>query len=47
MVTVGIFLFKEISHGIAWNRTRDFMISSQSLWPLDHETGQINKYKHV
>ena len=39
MVTAGIFPFKENSHGRAWNRTRDFMISSQRLWPLDHEAG--------
>ena len=31
--------FKENSHGRAGNRTRDFMISSQRLWPLDHEAG--------
>ena len=40
MVTVGIFPFKENSHGIAGNRTRVLMISSQRLWPLDHEAGQ-------
>ena len=39
MVTAGIFPFKENSHGRAGNRTRDLMISSQRLWPLDHETG--------
>ena len=39
MVTVGIFPFKKKSHGRAGNRTRDLMISSQSLWPLDHEAG--------
>ena len=39
MVTVGIFPFKENSHGRAGNRTRDFIISSQRFWPLDHETG--------
>ena len=37
MVTAGIFPFKENSHGRAGNRTRDLMISSQRLWPLDHE----------
>jgi hypothetical protein len=26
-------------HGRTGNRTRDLMISSQKLWPLDHETG--------
>ena len=41
MFTVGIFPFKENSHGRAGNRTRDLMISSQRLWPLDHEAGQI------
>ena len=41
MVTVGIFPFKENSHGRAGNRTRDLMISSQRLRPLDHEAGHI------
>ena len=27
-------------HGRAGNRTRDLMISSQKVWPLDHEAGQ-------
>jgi hypothetical protein len=27
------------AHGRAGNRTRDLMISSQTLWPLDHEAG--------
>ena len=40
MVTAEIFRFKENSHGRAGNRTRDLMISSQRLWPLDHEAGQ-------
>ena len=40
MVTAGILPFRENSHGIAGNRTRDLMISSQRLWPLDHEDGQ-------
>ena len=39
MVTAGILPFKENSHGRTGNRTRDLMISSQILWPLDHETG--------
>ena len=39
MVTAGIFPFKENFHGRAGNRTRDLMISSQRLWPLDHEAG--------
>jgi len=32
--------FRENSHGRAGNRTRDLMISSQRLWPLDHEAGR-------
>jgi hypothetical protein len=28
-------------HGRTGNRTRDLMISSQKLWPLDHEVGQF------
>ena len=44
MVKVGIFPFKENSHRRTGNRTRDLMISSQRLWPLDHEAGQIDKY---
>jgi len=39
MVTAGILLFRENSHGRAGNRTRHFMIISQRLWPLDHEAG--------
>ena len=31
--------FKENSHSRAGNRTRNLMISSQRLWPLDHEAG--------
>ena len=42
MVTAGIFPFKENSHRRTGNRTRDLMISSQRLWPLDHETGQLH-----
>jgi hypothetical protein len=34
------------SHGRTGNRTRDFMISSQKLWPLDHEAGHAHEYKH-
>ena len=44
MVTVGIFPFKENSHGRAGSQTRDLMISSQRLWPLDHEAGPIYQY---
>jgi hypothetical protein len=40
MVTAGILPFRENSHGRAGNRTRDLMISSRRLWPLDHEAGQ-------
>jgi hypothetical protein len=29
-------------HGRAWNRTRDLMISSQKLWPLDQEAGRVS-----
>jgi len=42
MVTAGILPFRENSHGGAGNRTRDLMISSQRLWPLDHEAGRIH-----
>jgi len=38
-VTAEILPFRENSHGRAGNRTRDLMISSQRLWPLDHEAG--------
>ena len=37
MVTTGILPHKENSHGRAGNRTQDLVISSQKLWPLDHE----------
>jgi len=40
MVTGGILPFRENSHGRAGNWTRDLMICSQRLWPLDHEAGQ-------
>ena len=47
MVTVGVFPFEENSHGRAGNWTRDLMISSQRLWPLDHEDGHnMNKVKN-
>ena len=42
MVSVGIFPFKENSHDRAGNRTRNLMISSQRLWPIDHEAGRNN-----
>ena len=35
---------KENSHGRTGNRTRDLVISSQKLWPLDHEAGH-SEYK--
>ena len=41
MVTTRILPFRENSHGRAGNRTRDLIISSQRLWPLDHEAGHI------
>ena len=41
MVTAGIFPFKDNSHGRTGNRTRDLMISSQKLWPVDHEAGPL------
>jgi len=41
MVTAGILLFRKNFHGRAGNRTRDLMISSQRLRPLDHEAGYI------
>ena len=31
--------FKKNSHGRTGNQTQDLMISSQKLWPLDHEAG--------
>jgi len=39
MFTAGILPFRENSHGRTGNQTRDLMISSQRLWPLDHEAG--------
>ena len=47
MVTAGIFPLKEISYGRAGNRTRDLMISSQRLWPPDHEAGQGLYYNNT
>jgi hypothetical protein len=41
MVTAAILPFGESSHGRAGNRTRDLTISSQILWPLDHEAGHV------
>ena len=39
MVTAEILPSRKNSHGRGGNRTRDLMICSQSLWPLDHEAG--------
>jgi hypothetical protein len=33
-------------NGRTGNRTRDLMISSQKLWPLDHKTGQLMSKVH-
>jgi hypothetical protein len=33
---------RKIFHGRTGNRTRDLMISSQKLWPLDHEAGRVD-----
>ena len=41
MVTTGILPHKENPHGRAGNRTRDLVIISQKLWPLDHEAGHM------
>ena len=35
------------SHGRAGNRTRNLMISSQRLWPLDHEAGLFDQRKSI
>ena len=40
MVTTGILPHKGNLHGRAENRTRGLVISSQKLWPLDHEAGR-------
>ena len=42
IVTVGIFPFKENSHGRAGNPTWYLMISSQRPWSLDHEAGHTH-----
>jgi hypothetical protein len=36
---MGICSIKENTHDRAGNRTRDLIIISQKLWPLDHEAG--------
>ena len=43
IVTTGSSPHKENLYGKAGNRTRDLVISSQKLWPLDHEAGQVLK----
>ena len=45
MVTAEILPFKENSYDRAGNRTRDLMISSQRLWPLDHEACLSYEYQ--
>ena len=45
MVTAGNLPFRENSYGRTGNRTRDLMISSQRLWPLDHEAGLASESK--
>ena len=47
MVTAGIFPFKENSHGRAGNQTRDIMISSQKLWPLDHDAAFLKLWSFL
>jgi hypothetical protein len=37
-------LSRKNPHCRTGNRTRDLMISSQKLWPLDHEAGQSVEY---
>jgi hypothetical protein len=36
------FPSRKYPYGRTENRTRDLMISSQKLWPLDHEAGQVS-----
>jgi hypothetical protein len=47
MVTMGIFPFEKNPRGRTGNRTRDLMISSQKLWPLDHEAGHPTRVINV
>jgi hypothetical protein len=47
MVTMGIFPFKKNLHGRTGNRTRDLVVSSQKLWPLDHEAGLVFEVVHA
>ena len=40
--------FRKNPHSRTGNRTRDLMISSQRLWPLDHEAGRfIRNYQYL
>jgi hypothetical protein len=41
LLTIQTMVARKNSHGRTGNRTRDLMISSQKLWPLDHEAGLI------
>jgi hypothetical protein len=34
-------------HSRTGNQTRDLMISSQKLWPLDHEAGHLRKVRGI
>jgi hypothetical protein len=47
MVTMGIFLFKEKSPCQNRESNPGPQISSQKLWPLDHEAGLLNKCRNV
>jgi len=47
MVTAAILPLRENSHGWAENQTRNLMISSQRLWPLDYEAGRFLERKNV
>ena len=47
MVTTGSSPYKENSHGRAGNQTRDLVISSQKLWPLDHEAGRTVEHRNI
>ena len=47
MVTMGILTHKEKSHGRARNRTRNLLISSQKLRPLDHEAGHYENVEET
>ena len=38
---------RKISHGTAGNRTRDLVVSSQKLWPPDHEAGRTPTWRCI